>query len=118
MLNLEMTKKLEKYFSNLELAVIFKMVNRVEFNSNSLQPLNNDTSIRTLASEFNISVNSVPKLFKKLFELGVYAQLNISENSEAKQYWILNPYIFWRGRLKNDSCFEYFKNTDITKLLN
>jgi hypothetical protein len=117
MLNMDVTKKLEKYFSNLELSIIFKLINRVEFNSNSLKPLNDDTSIRLLAEEFNISINTVPKIFKNLKEMGVFAQLDISENKESKKYWILNPYIFWRGKLKDDSLFVAFNNTDITKLL-
>lgn len=117
MLNLDLSKKLEKYLSNLELSIVFKMISRCDFNSNSLRPLNDATSIRELAEEFNLSVNSVPKVFKKLFDLGVYLQLRISENKEEKQYWVLNPYIFWRGRLKNDSIFSTFYNTDIAKLL-
>lgn len=109
--------KLEKYFSNVEFSIIYKMTLRTEFKTNSLCPLNDDTSIRTLSKEFSISVNSVNKIFSKLFKLGVYAQFSISEDSESKEYWILNPFIFWRGKLVNDSIFEHFKNTDITKLL-
>jgi hypothetical protein len=116
-LNLDLTRKLKKYFNETEIYVIFEMINRTEFNTNSLKPLNNDLSIRTLSEEFNVNRSKLPKVLKRLFDMGVYAQLKISENSETKEYWILNPYIFWRGRLKNDSCFEYFKNTDITKLL-
>src|SRR5574343_46053 len=116
-LNLKTTKILEKHLSNLEFSVLLKMINRVEFNTNSLSPLNDDISIRQLAEVFNLSVNTVPKLFKKLFDLGVYMQLQISEDNESKQYWVLNPYIFWRGKLVKDSLFYTFKNTDISKLL-
>jgi hypothetical protein len=117
MLNLDISKKLEKYFSNLELAIIFKMINRVEFSSNSLRPFNDETSLRTLSEEFNLSINSVPKVFAKLYEMGVYAQLNICEDSQKKDYWILNPYIFWKGTLKTDSIFKHFAKTDISKLI-
>ena len=117
MLNIDLSRKLEKYFSNLEIAIIFKMINRVEFNTNSLRPFSDETSIRVLSEEFNLSVNSVPKVFSKLYRMGVYAQLQISENSESRDYWILNPYIFWKSRLKQDSIFEHFKKTDISKLL-
>lgn len=117
MLNLDITKKLEHYFSNTELSVIFKMISRCDFNTNSLKPLSDDTSIRGLAEEFGISINTVPKVFSKLFSMGVYATFRITENQEENLYWILNPYIFWRGRLKNDAIFSYFSNTDIAKLL-
>ena len=117
MLNLDLSIKLEKYFSNLEIAVIYKLINRVDFNNNSLNPLNDDVSIRMLADEFNISINSVPKVFSRLKEMGVYAQLDISEDSEDRKYWILNPYLFWRGKLKDDSLFITFSKTDVAKLL-
>lgn len=117
MLNLRSSRILEKYFSNLELSIIFKMITRCSFNTNSLQPLSNNTSIRALSEEFNISINSVPKIFDKLYQMGVYLQLNIYESNGEKEYWVLNPNIFWRGRMTNDSIFSHFLNTDITKLL-
>ena len=117
MLNIELTSKLEKYFSNIEISVIFKMINRCEFNTNSLKPFNNETSVRILSQEFNIGVNQVNKVFKRLFQLGVYLQLSICENDEEIEYWVLNPNIFWKGRLKQDSIFDHFRNTDITRLL-
>lgn len=117
MLNLDVTKKLENYFTNTELSVIFKMISRCDFNSNSLKPLNDDMSLRDLADEFGISKSSVPKVFSKLFSMGVYATFRITEDQEEQLYWILNPYIFWRGRLRNDAIFNHFNKTDIAKLL-
>lgn len=117
MLNLDISRKLENYFTNTELSVIFKMISRCDFNTNSLKPLNDDMSLRDLADEFGISKSSVPKVFSKLFSMGVYGTFRISEHKEETLYWILNPYIFWRGRLKNDSIFIHFSNTDISKLL-
>lgn len=117
MLNIELSKKLEKYFSNTELSIILKLINRCEIKTNSLRPFNDDTSIRVLAEEFNLSTTTVPKLFKRLFDLGVYLQIKISEDSQVNEYWVLNPHIFWRGKLKDDSLFTRFENTDITKLL-
>lgn len=117
MLNIELTKKLEKYFSNTELSIILKLINRCEFKTNSLKPFNDDTSVRLLAEEFNLSINTVPKVFKKLFDMGVYLQIKISEDSTVNEYWVLNPYIFWRGKLKEDSLFTRFEKTDVTKLL-
>ena len=118
MLNIKASKVLEKHLSNLELSIVFKMISKCEFNTNSLKPLNNETSIRILAEEFNLSVNTVPKVLKRLYDLGVYMQLQIVENSQENSYWVLNPYIFWRGRLKNDSLFITFSNTDLGRLLN
>lgn len=117
MVNMQVTKKLEQYLSHTEMSILFRLIDRCNFNSNSLQPLNDSTSIRTLAEEFNLSTHTVPKVFNKLFKMGVYMQLKISEDEETKEYWVLNPYIFWRGRIKNDSLFITFANTDVAKLL-
>jgi hypothetical protein len=115
--NITANRLLEDYLSNTELAVLHKMITRANFKNNSLQPLNNDTSIRLLSEEFKISINTVPKLFKRLYKIGVYAQLNVSEIEGDKEHWILNPYISWRGRIKKDSLFSYFENTQITALV-
>ena len=37
--------------------------------------------------------------------------------NELKEYWVLNPNISWKGRLKDDSIFKHFSNTDISKLI-
>lgn len=116
-LNIELTSILEGILTNTEISILFKMISRCYFNTNSLAPLSNQTTIRELSEIFNISKNHVSKIFSKLFKLGVYAQFNISENAQEKEYWILNPYIFWRGRTIKDSIFENFKNTAISKLI-
>jgi len=117
MLNIDASKRLEKHLSNIELSVVLKMISRCEFRTNSLKPLNDTTSIRLLADEFNLSVNTVPKVLKRLYDFGVYMQLRIVEDNEESNYWVLNPYIFWRGKLKDDSLFLTFSNTDLAKLL-
>ena len=69
-----------------------------------------------MAEIFNISPTIVNKTFDKLFDLGVYAQLKIS-TSNGNEFWILNPYIYWKGKLKDDSLFIHFYDTTISKLL-
>ena len=109
-------KELSSLLSNEELGIILKMIERADFNSNSLKPLSDETSIRCLGEYFNIGKNKVSAIFKKLFELGVYAHVRIHEE-KLSEYWILNPYISWKGRLKNDSIFIQFANTKVAKLL-
>jgi len=116
MINIEMLKILKKELTHLELSIVLIMISKADFNSNSLKPLNDETSIRTLSKEFNISVNSVPKVIASLRDKGVFATFRITED-EPKEYWILNPYIFWKGRLKEDSIFARFQKTKIVKLL-
>ncbi len=116
MINLDMLSVLKPLLSHTEISIIVSMIMKAEYNSNSLAPLNSETSIRELAETFGISVNTVPKVFKKLFDMGVYAQLKIATN-KGNEFWILNPYIYWKGKLKEDSLFKHFKNTEITRKL-
>jgi hypothetical protein len=115
--NIDATRKLKRYFNETERCIILEMISAAELQTNSLKPLNNDTSLRQLEEAFGVNKNKIQKALKRLFDFGVYAQLNITEDKEARQYWILNPFISWRGRIKKDSIFEHFKNTDIAKLL-
>lgn len=116
MINVDMLKILKKELTHLELSIVMIMISKADFNSNSLKPLNDDTSIRTLSKEFDISINTVPKVISSLRDKGVFASFRIVED-EPKEYWILNPYIFWKGRLKDDSIFSHFQKTKIVKLL-
>lgn len=108
--------KLTKYFTMEELGVISYMASIAEFNTNSLKPLSDETSLRELEEIFNISKNRIGKITDKLFKFGVFLQIKVHVES-VKEYWVLNPYISWKGRLKNDSIFEHFIGTDITKLI-
>lgn len=98
--------------SKLELAIILQMVGKAEFGTNSLKPLSNDSSIRDLADEFDISKNTVKKTFEHLYSLGVYAQFKVCKG-DNKEYWILSPYISFKGKLTDDALVNNFKGTKI-----
>lgn len=114
--NNDAIRVLSQFMTNEEMGIIYKMINKADFNTNSLKPFSDDSSVRMLADEFNIGKNKVISIFKKLFEFGVYAHIMICEE-QYSQYWILNPYISWRGKLKNDSIFIQFSNTKLAKLI-
>jgi len=116
-INNEMLKVLLEECSTTEIKIILHMIYLSDFNSNSLKPLNDQTSNLELSKIFNINDKTVKTVFEKLKYLGVYLQLNITEIDGHKEYWILNPYISWKGKLKRDSLFLTFKNTRIVKLL-
>lgn len=98
--------------SKVELAIILQMVGKAEFNTNSLKPLSNETTVRELAEEFNISKNDVKRTFEHLYSLGVYASLKICK-ADSKEMWILNPYISFKGKLTDDALVANFKDTKI-----
>lgn len=99
-----------------EIGVITYMSTISEWNTNSLKPINNDTSLRMLAEFFGINKNRVKKVLEKLFKLGVYMQIKIHKE-DVIDYWVLNPNISWKGTLATDSIFEHFKGTAINALL-
>jgi hypothetical protein len=105
-----------KILSMEEIGIITYMAAVSEFNTNSLKPLNNDTTVLELVDIFGIGKNRVNKVLDRLYRLGVYLQIKIYENSD-KEYWVLNPNISWKGRTIKDSMFSHFKNTTISKLL-
>ena len=116
MINLQMLPVLKQFLTHTEISIVVTMIMRAEYETNSLAPLSSDMSKREIGEVFNISPTIVDKTFEKLFDLGVYAKLEIA-SSKGKQFWILNPYIFWKGKWKKDSLFEHFYNVPISKLL-
>ncbi len=105
--------------TNEDLGVITHMSSMAEINTNSLRPLTDETTMRELAERFFLDRRRVDKIFKKLFTLGVYMQMNYFSDSEQREvtYWVLNPYISWKGNLKTDSIFAAFADTTIVRLL-
>lgn len=116
-INNDMLKVLFKECNSSEIKVVLHMIYLSEFNTNSLNPLNDETSHRELGKIFNLDHKTIKTIFTHLKELGVYLQLNITEVDGFKEYWILNPYISWKGKLKSDSLFLTFANTKIVRLL-
>lgn len=102
-----------------EIGIAVKMSLMTELNTNSLNPLDDNTSIRQLAEYFKISTKSVKKTFSKLFKLGVYASFHYChyKRGEVKE-WIFNPYISFKGRLINSDIKYLFDDTEIGRLFN
>lgn len=99
-----------------EIGIITYMSTMAEWNTNSLKPLNNDTSARMLADLFMINKNKVKHVLDRLFKLGVYMQIKIHKE-DLVDYWVLNPNISWKGTLAQDSLFYHFEGTIINSLL-
>lgn len=114
--NIDVIPLLKNKLSNIELGIVFQMIGLAEYNTNSMKPLNNDTTVRELSERFGVGINQVKKNFKNLFDLGVYAQLSIARE-DGNEFWILNPYISFKGKTAEDSLFDNFQNTQITKYL-
>ncbi len=108
---------LETVLSNEEMGIVFKMIKRSAYETNVMIPLNDEISYRELSQEFNINKDKVNKIFSKLFKLGVYAQIKVA-NGPNSEYWTLNPFISFKGRIISDSIKVYFDKTIIATAVN
>lgn len=105
---------LKSKLTAFEFSVAFELAVMAKANTNSLEPLNDDTTVNQLVERFNISRNKVKPLFKKLFDLGVYAKFEVAkQNTPYKKYWVLNPYLSFSGRLIDSDLAELFRDTSI-----
>jgi hypothetical protein len=114
----------------VELKIVVQMCQIASVRSNSLQPLNNETTILSLSKKFDIPRNNVNKIFNKLYGHGVYAEFNFAQaplsfdindtstfNDKyiSQKYWVLNPYIAFKGKIIDIGIADLFKETKITK---
>jgi hypothetical protein len=95
-----------------ELGVVLLMIEKSNYETNVLIPLNDATSLRQLETEFKIGKNRIPKIFDKLYKLGVYAQVKVA-NGIHNEYWTLSPYISWKGKFIPNEINCYFDKTII-----
>lgn len=105
---------LSKNLNPFQFRIAFELALMAKANTNSLEPLNDDTTILQLVEKFGISRNKVKPLFKKLFDIGVYGKFEVSDRDCAyKKYWILNPYLSFSGKLIHSGISDLFLGTPI-----
>ncbi len=112
-LNTEAITVMKELLTKDECFIVLQMIQMAEFNTNSLRPLNDDTTQKELSELFEVGKNQIQKYIKHLFDIGVFAQFKISKYG-LKEYWILNPYISFKGKTIEDTIFKNFSNTIIT----
>lgn len=104
-----------------EFLVACELGRRAKAFTNSLEPLNQDTTFTELAEIFDINRNTAKAIFEKLFKLGVYARWEVSESDDAKvykhqKYWVFNPYLSFNGKVQVMGLSALFKDTIYAKL--
>lgn len=110
---------LDKVLSPLEFKVTAKLCRMAQINTNSLEPLNDETTAVTLAQEFDLDHRKAKKLFRRLFELGVYAKFEAYKPSiKYTKYWLLNPYLSFNGKIINSDIRLLFVGTILEKVYN
>lgn len=109
-------KFLEKNLKPIEFKAAFALAFKAKANTNSLEPLNDSTTIPQLMEILGLSKNVVKPLLKKLWEIGVYGKFEVAEVGKPyTKYWILNPYLSFSGKLIDSDIAELFSKTHIAK---
>jgi|GEM_PF-3464124 len=110
---------LDSVLTPLEFKVVHKLCRMAKMNTNSLEPLNDETTIPTLVVEFSIGKNKVKPLFAKLLELGVYGKFEVHKKEiPYTKFWILNPFLSFSGKIIKSDIAKLFVGTVIEKAFN
>ena len=106
---------LEEVLTDLELRVTLKLARMAKLNTNSLEPLSDETTQQEVSAMFNIDRRKAKILFDKLHSLGVFGKFDVvREDSPYTKYWILNPYLSFGGKLIQSDIANLFKGTRLT----
>jgi hypothetical protein len=85
-------------------------------NTNSLQPLNDDTTLKELMEVLDVSKNKVKPILDKLWDLGVYGRFDVKEADKPyTKYWLFNPYLSFSGKLIHSDIATLFSGTHCAK---
>ena len=95
-----------------ELKVVTIMSLMASANTNSLSPLNEELPITSLADYFKLDRSKIKKILNRLFDIGVFAKFEVSKTDVPyTKYWILNPYVSFKGKLVNSDIARLFHGT-------
>lgn len=103
---------LERVLKPIEFKAAFALALKAKANTNSLEPLNDDTAKSELMAILGVSKNMVNPILEKLYILGVYGRFDVYEvNKPYTKYWVFNPYLSFQGKLLKSDIASLFKNT-------
>ncbi len=100
----------------MEVSAVTYLISFAQMNTGSLEPLNDDTTVRDLSFKLNISVNRVKQILKVLFLYGVYGKFEVyNPDKPFTKYWIINPFLSFSGTHIDTEIVNLFKDTYIAK---
>lgn len=98
----------------VEYRVVCIMSRMAAFKTNSLAPLDDETSTYELQSYLRVDRKKVKETLRKLYLMGVYGVFKVSQRDNPyKHYWILNPYISCKGNIIEKDVKDLFNGTEI-----
>lgn len=106
---------LDEVLTDLEFRVVNRLCRMAQKDTNSLQPLDDETTSIELSEYFSIDRRKALKMFEKLFDLGVYGKFSVKKvDIPYTKYWVLNPYLVFQGKFIVSDIAELFKGTKLT----
>lgn len=106
---------LDEVLTDLELRVALRLSRMAKLNTNSLEPLNDETTQQEISEIFNIDRRKSKLLFNKLHSFGVYGKFDVvREDVPYTKFWILNPYLSFGGKLIGSDIARLFLGTKVT----
>lgn len=107
---------LKEELSAIEFKAAYSLALLAKANTNSLQPLNDDTTYTALTEILDVSKNKVDSVLKRLWNLGVYGKFEVVDPSvNYTKYWLLNPYLSFSGQVIKSDIGNLFKGTRIAR---
>lgn len=107
---------LDKHLSAIEMKAAKSLAIRAKAFTNSLQPLDDETTIPELMLVLGLGKNSVTPVLAKLFDIGVYGRFHVKNwDIPYTCYWLLNPYLTFNGKISKYSISSLFADTHIAK---
>lgn len=100
--------------TDMEMRILWKMMRMAKYETNSLEPLSDEFTFIELAEEFKTNRNKIKKVLTKLYDLGAYARFDVKRvDVPYTKFWVLNPYLCFRGSEITDDISKLFKGTVI-----
>lgn len=110
-------KYLMKVLNPEEFRAAYAMALLAKANTNSLEPLNDDTTYVELAKTLNVGKNRIKVVVQKLFEEGVFGKFEIvNRDKNYKRFWVFNPYLSFTGKYIESQVPDLFMDTTIARL--
>lgn len=111
-INIAAWKLLETQTSDIEYLAAHKLALMARAYTNSLIPLNDDTTASELAGTLNVDRRKINLIIDKLFKLGVLGKFEIYEHNEQHmKYWVFNPYLSFNGNTIKKNVITLFDGT-------
>lgn len=105
-------KFLAKYLTPVEYMIAHRLGAMAKANTNSLEPLDDNTTMVQLMEIFEVSKNVINPILKKLHSLGVYGKFDVvREDKPYTKFWVFNPFLLFSGKTTDDSIAALFEGT-------